>query len=213
MRDLLEDDQQVDVDEEEINSLSSRQLKTNEWVPRIAGVISVISALCMLIMAWKRRDRLFHRLILGKLCTSSYMMLMWMWMLLLYDFDYYCCCASLYYSNNNNWYTTIFISFPGMSIHLLIQGGFLIYGTAAIPRSASDEAYGASGNIITCTIQGFFLYTCLTTSVFYYCSLSVYSYVNVMNNHDKTKYMWTIAWMYFSIHRYFVLSWLFITFT
>ena len=103
MRDLLEeDDQQVDVDEEEINSLSSRQLKTNEWVPRIAGVISVISALCMLIMAWKRRDRLFHRLILGKLCTSSYMMLMWMWILLLYDFDYYCCCASLYYSNNNN---------------------------------------------------------------------------------------------------------------
>ena len=67
MRDLLEDDQQVVVDEE-MNSLSRRQLKTNEWVPRIAGVISVISALCMLIMAWKRRDRLFHRLILGKLC-------------------------------------------------------------------------------------------------------------------------------------------------
>ncbi|OEU10910.1 hypothetical protein FRACYDRAFT_246785 [Fragilariopsis cylindrus CCMP1102] len=154
MRDLLEDDQQqVDVDEE-IHSLSSRQLKTNEWVPRIAGVISVISALCMLIMAWKRRDRLFHRLILG------------------------------------------------MSIHLLIQGGFLIYGTAAIPRSASDEAYGASGNIITCTIQGFFLYTCLTTSVFYYCSLSVYSYVNVMNNHDKTKYLWIEKYIHAIVHIY-----------
>ena len=89
-----------------------------------------------------------------------------------------------------------------MSIHLLIQGGFLIYGTAAIPRSASDEAYGASGNIITCTIQGFFLYTCLTTSVFYYCSLSVYSYVNVMNNHDKTKYLWIEKFIHAIVHIY-----------
>jgi len=47
-------------------SLSSKQQKANDWVPRIGGVITFISSLCMMWMAWNRRDRLFHRLILGK---------------------------------------------------------------------------------------------------------------------------------------------------
>jgi hypothetical protein len=105
-----------------------------------------------------------------------------------------------------------------MSIHLLIQGGFRIYGTAAIPSSSSSsssrsgatsngEAYdggslSSGGNIITCTIQGFFLHTCMTTYVLYYCSLSVYSYVNVLNNFDKTKYIWIEKYIHIIVHIY-----------
>jgi len=37
----------------------------NEWCPRITGVITLISSLCMMWMAWNRRGRLFHRLVLG----------------------------------------------------------------------------------------------------------------------------------------------------
>ena len=46
--------------------LSMRQMKVNEWVPRIGGGLTFLSSLCMLWMAWKRRDRLFHRLVLGR---------------------------------------------------------------------------------------------------------------------------------------------------
>jgi len=40
--------------------------KLNAWVPRIKGVITLISSLCMIWMAWNKRGRLFHRLVLGK---------------------------------------------------------------------------------------------------------------------------------------------------
>ena len=88
IRDLLEINNSCNTTTSSSNSnsdliLTPRQLETNEWVPRIAGVISVVSALCMLIMAWKRRDRLFHRLILGKLYSSSYMIFFVVLMLLL----------------------------------------------------------------------------------------------------------------------------------
>ena len=46
-----------------------RQLVANttlaNWYPRVAGVITLISSLCMLYMAWTRRNLLFHRLVLG----------------------------------------------------------------------------------------------------------------------------------------------------
>ena len=48
-------------------TMSMRQMKANEWVPRIGGVVTFLSSICMLWMAWKRRDRLFHRLVLGRI--------------------------------------------------------------------------------------------------------------------------------------------------
>ena len=48
-------------------TMSMRQMKVTEWLPRIGGGITFLSSLCMLWMAWKRRDRLFHRLVLGRI--------------------------------------------------------------------------------------------------------------------------------------------------
>ena len=55
---------------EEDNSndqLITEHTKVNELVPRITGVITLFSSLCMIWMAWSRRRRLFHRLVLGKI--------------------------------------------------------------------------------------------------------------------------------------------------
>jgi len=46
-------------------SPSSYAMKTDEMVARIGGVIQFICALFMLMMAWRRRQWLFHRLVLG----------------------------------------------------------------------------------------------------------------------------------------------------
>ena len=35
------------------------------WSQRILGIIVVLSSIFMFALAWKRRDRLFHRLVLG----------------------------------------------------------------------------------------------------------------------------------------------------
>ena len=43
------------------------RLRANEWTPRITGMITIISSLCMMLMAWRKRGLLFHRLVLGKL--------------------------------------------------------------------------------------------------------------------------------------------------
>ena len=51
---------------DEVATMRMRFIKANEWVPRITGVITFLSSLCMLWMAWKKRDRLFHRLVLGR---------------------------------------------------------------------------------------------------------------------------------------------------
>jgi len=128
--------------DEEQWSLDSEQLKANEWVPRIAGVITFISSLCMMWMAWNRRDRLFHRLVLG------------------------------------------------MSSNLLVQGIFSMYGTAAI------------GTIATCTTQGFFIYVTGITSIFYYGSFSIYSYVGVLNNFEKSKIIWIEKYIHILVHIY-----------
>ena len=45
------------------------------WYPRVAGAITFLSALCMLCMAWKRRNLLFHRLVLGEYNTLQYTLL------------------------------------------------------------------------------------------------------------------------------------------
>mmetsp|Transcript_33042 Transcript_33042/g.36985 ORF Transcript_33042/g.36985 Transcript_33042/m.36985 type:complete len:360 (+) Transcript_33042:446-1525(+) len=89
-----------------------------------------------------------------------------------------------------------------MSLHMLVQGAFRMYGTYAIPISttSSDEALNASGTTTTCTVQGFVLYVCTTTSFFYYSALPVYSYVNVMNNFDKAKYLWIEWYIHVIVH-------------
>jgi hypothetical protein len=45
--------------------LSQQQLMINEFAPRVTGAIAFICAVCMIYMAWKRKDRVFHRLVLG----------------------------------------------------------------------------------------------------------------------------------------------------
>ena len=45
--------------------LTASEQTLNAWVPRVGGVITCLCALCMLVMAWKRRNGLFHRLVLG----------------------------------------------------------------------------------------------------------------------------------------------------
>ena len=55
------------VEEQEVeDNVQWNVLKVNKWCPRIVGVITLVSSLCMMWMAWKRRGRLFHRLVLGK---------------------------------------------------------------------------------------------------------------------------------------------------
>jgi hypothetical protein len=46
--------------------------RINKFVPRILGSIVLLCSLSMLFMAWKRRDVLFHRLVLGKYIIIYY---------------------------------------------------------------------------------------------------------------------------------------------
>ena len=48
------------------DSGSIYQQRVNTIGPRVVGTIVLLCSLSMLSMAWKRRDRLFHRLVLGK---------------------------------------------------------------------------------------------------------------------------------------------------
>ena len=45
--------------------------QVNQIGPRVVGTIVLVCSLSMLSMAWKRRDRLFHRLVLGKSSLKS----------------------------------------------------------------------------------------------------------------------------------------------
>jgi hypothetical protein len=140
-------------DDDEGYQLSQRQLMINEIAPRVTGTIAFLSAVCMICVAWKRKDRVFHRLVLG------------------------------------------------MALHILIEGAFLIYGSAAIPASDSTTiALGNAGTTLTCTIQGFFIYLCSFTATLYYASFSVYSLVGVLCNFNKTKYQWIEKWIHIGVH-------------
>jgi len=56
----------VEEEEEEIEgTVQWNMLKVNKWCPRIDGVVTLVSSLCMMWMAWNRRGRLFHHLVLG----------------------------------------------------------------------------------------------------------------------------------------------------
>ena len=89
----------------------------------------------------------------------------------------------------------------GLSLNQLVYSLFLIYGAAAIP---SDEinAIGNYGTVATCTTQGFFIYVCSNSSHLYYASFSVYSFVGVLHNFEKEKYMWVEKYIHAIVHIY-----------
>jgi hypothetical protein len=57
--------QQQDEQQQEPYEVPPYQLTIGLWSQRILGIIIVISSIFMFSLAWKRRDRLFHRLVLG----------------------------------------------------------------------------------------------------------------------------------------------------
>jgi hypothetical protein len=90
-----------------------------------------------------------------------------------------------------------------MSIHLLVKGIFSMVGMAAIP-SVESNAMGNVGNVSTCAIQGFVIYVCSMTALFYYCSFSIYSFVGILNNFDKknNKIGWIEKYIHVLVHIY-----------
>ena len=40
-------------------------LRFGFWSPRLGGSITVVCSAWMIVMAWNRRDHIFHRLVLG----------------------------------------------------------------------------------------------------------------------------------------------------
>ena len=91
-----------------------------------------------------------------------------------------------------------------MSFYLLICGGFMMYGAAAIPQSV--DVSGSYGNSATCTTQGFFIYVTSSMAIFYYSSFSVYSFVGVLHNFEKEKYMWVEKYIHILVHIYPIVS-------
>ena len=76
----------------------------------------------------------------------------------------------------------------------------MMYGTAAIPQS--DDVLGSYGNTATCTTQGFFIYVASSMAILYYSSFSVYSFVGVLHNFEKEKYMWVEKYIHILVHIY-----------
>ena len=79
-------------------------------------------------------------------------------------------------------------------------------GMAAIPIGEIN-AIGNVGNITTCSIQGFVIYVCSMTALFYYCSFSIYSFVGILNNFDfttrnKNKIGWIEKYIHVLVHIY-----------
>jgi len=93
-----------------------------------------------------------------------------------------------------------------MSFHLLVLSAFTIYGTAAIPCSELNSPLNCSGNIATCTTQGFFIYVTIITALFYYCTFSIYSFVGVLNNFEKSKIIWLEKFIHILVHIYPICS-------
>ena len=100
---------------------------------------------------------------------------------------------------NSSVYPYNYLLIIGMSIHLLVEGVFLVYGAAASPLSNF-------GTIGTCTTQGFFIYVTDMTALFYYCSFSIYSYVGVLNNFESSKIIWVENYIHVFVHIYPICS-------
>ena len=86
-----------------------------------------------------------------------------------------------------------------MTFHLLVCSGCYIVGALAIPSDASGQ-FGNIGTTATCTAQGFLIYISGRVAVLYYSSFSVYSYVAVLNDFNKTNYQWCEKWIHILVH-------------
>jgi hypothetical protein len=62
---ITDDDGLYNSIDENYYTLDEQQLLTGVIAPRISGFIILISSMFMLYMSWKRRSRLFHRLVFG----------------------------------------------------------------------------------------------------------------------------------------------------
>ena len=62
---ITDDDGLYNSIDENFYVLDEQQLLTGVIAPRISGFIILISSIFMLYMSWKRRYRLFHRLVFG----------------------------------------------------------------------------------------------------------------------------------------------------
>eukprot|EP00537_Pseudo-nitzschia_pungens_P000397 CAMPEP_0172359642 /NCGR_PEP_ID=MMETSP1060-20121228/3832_1 /TAXON_ID=37318 /ORGANISM="Pseudo-nitzschia pungens, Strain cf. cingulata" /LENGTH=467 /DNA_ID=CAMNT_0013081403 /DNA_START=83 /DNA_END=1486 /DNA_ORIENTATION=- len=94
----------------------------------------------------------------------------------------------------------------GMSFYGLVFALCFLIGPLAIPSDEIEDfgGYeGFSGNygtVGTCTAQGFLLYLSIRVGIMYYCSLSVYSYLGVLNNFQQEKYIWCEKWIHILVH-------------
>ena len=148
---------------------------TNEIWPRITGAITCSSAVYMILLAYSWRQWLFHNLVLG-----TYR-------------DKFAWCIR--YSVENFLTLSFFFLllpyiFQAMLVHTFITGIFLLYGTAAI------------SNPVTCQIQEFFLWFCSVSQSFYFASFSIYCYVCVVNNFERSKIVWVEKWIHLLVHLY-----------
>mmetsp|Transcript_26919 Transcript_26919/g.59116 ORF Transcript_26919/g.59116 Transcript_26919/m.59116 type:complete len:410 (+) Transcript_26919:172-1401(+) len=87
----------------------------------------------------------------------------------------------------------------GVAVYLSIFGIVLMYGIAAIPGDTID---GNHETITACSVQGFFFYLSSVTFLFYYSSLSVYSYAGVLCNFSRPKYAWIEKYIHVLVHIY-----------
>jgi hypothetical protein len=58
-------DDEIGENEDHLYILDKQQLLIGVIAPRIAGFVILISSIFMVYMSWKRRYKLFHRLVLG----------------------------------------------------------------------------------------------------------------------------------------------------
>ena len=77
-----------------------------------------------------------------------------------------------------------------MSIYFVIGSIFLLIGPTATHSMAM------------CTAQGFILYVCFETAIYYYALFSIYSYVGVISNFELDKIRWIEKWVHGLAHLY-----------
>jgi len=104
-----------------------------------------------------------------------------------------------------------------MSVNILIFSIWSIIGGWAVPYSDNPSQYdeagywwygdgqsitkiGFLGNQTTCTLQGFFLFFCSHSAMFYFALLSVYSFVGVNSNYNPLKYKWIEKYIHVLAH-------------
>ena len=87
-----------------------------------------------------------------------------------------------------------------MGLHLTVFGAANVIGPAAVP-SDTTNASGNYGTIATCTAQGVIIYITSMTAVWYYVSISIYSYLGTLSNFQESvlsveKYLHVLVHIY-----------------